>query len=125
MTTAENENKVTLLVDLKKYRIRIHKSTLHLLGDPEYIQLLVNPSDMLVAIQSQEKPGNQTCKINWDKLSSSDNSYELYSRLLTLRLCDAFGCMREGRCYRLIGSVLPANKVAYFSIKEMQPLDGD
>ncbi len=36
-----------LCIDLKKNRIRIHRQTLHLLGDPDYIQLLVNPSKMM------------------------------------------------------------------------------
>ena len=41
-----------ILVDLKKRRIRIRKSTLHQLGDPEYIQLLVDPTDRMVAIRA-------------------------------------------------------------------------
>lgn len=120
---ADTENKISMLVDLKKYRLRIHRSALHMLGDPEYIQLLVNPSDMVVAIQSRDVPGSQTCKINWKKLKSSDCSCELYSRLLTIRMCDAFGCMKEGRSYRLYGSVVPQERIAYFPIKDMQPLD--
>lgn len=34
-----------LLIDMKKYRIRIRKQTLHQLGDPSYIQLLINPGE--------------------------------------------------------------------------------
>lgn len=40
-----------LCIDLKKNRIRIHKLTLHMLGDPEYIQLLVNPCTHMIAIR--------------------------------------------------------------------------
>lgn len=40
-----------LFIDLKKNRIRIHKQTLHLLGDPEYIQLLINPVTRLIAVR--------------------------------------------------------------------------
>lgn len=117
----ESDNRVSMLVDLKKYRLRIHKTALRLLGNPENIQLLVNPADMAVAIMSRDKPGEQTLKINWVKLKSAD--CELYSRLLTLRLCDAFGCMREGRCYRFNGYVIPQERIAYFPLKEMQPID--
>ena len=46
---------VTISVDLKKYRIRIYKSMLRLLGDPPYIQLLVNPDNKCVAIRAVEK----------------------------------------------------------------------
>ena len=47
----ETSLKPVLCIDLKKNRIRIHKLTLHMLGDPEYIQLLVNPQDSMIAIK--------------------------------------------------------------------------
>ena len=43
--------KPILCIDLKKNRIRIHKQTLRLLGNPEYIQLLVNPDIHMIAIR--------------------------------------------------------------------------
>lgn len=120
---ADTDNRVSMLVDLKKYRLRIHKSVLHVLGDPEYIQLLVNPADMVVAIISRDTPDEQTLKINWNKLKNAD--CELYSRLLTVRLCDAFGCMKEGRCYRFYGYAIPQKRIAYFPLKDMLPINQD
>ncbi len=32
-----------ICIDFKKNRIRIHRNTLRQIGNPEYIQLLVNP----------------------------------------------------------------------------------
>ena len=46
---------VTMAVDTKKYGIRIHKALFRQLGEPRYIQLLVNPDDGVVAIQTVEK----------------------------------------------------------------------
>lgn len=43
-------------IDTKRGRIRIHKAVLHQLGDPQYIQLLVNPSDMVVAVRCIDAP---------------------------------------------------------------------
>lgn len=37
------KNVPVIVIDSKSGRIRIHRNTLHLLGDPEYIQLLINP----------------------------------------------------------------------------------
>lgn len=34
----QTQQQVTIAVDLKKYRIRIHRNTLALLGTPKYIQ---------------------------------------------------------------------------------------
>ena len=47
----QTRQQVTIAVDLKKYRIRIHRSTLTLLGTPKYVQFLVSPSAMMLAIQ--------------------------------------------------------------------------
>ena len=39
----DNELHTTQIsIDLKKYRIRVHKESLHLIGDPAYIQFLVS-----------------------------------------------------------------------------------
>lgn len=70
----------TIAIDLKKYRIRIHKATIHLLGDPKYIQLLVKPASSQVAIRAIEKEthGDQNFKVD-SKTMKSDNSYEIYT----------------------------------------------
>ena len=49
----------------QKYGIRIHKALFRQLGEPRYIQLLVNPDDGVVAIQTVEKEmsGGQTHRI--------------------------------------------------------------
>ena len=57
-----------LCIDLKKNRIRIHKLTLHKLGDPEYIQLLVNPTARMIAIR---------CSNREDNLAHHIRSYQL------------------------------------------------
>ena len=68
-----------LCIDLKKNRIRIHKHTLHMLGDPEYIQLLVNPDTHMIAVR---KSVRQDYLAHHVRACYSDirNSYELYSR---------------------------------------------
>ena len=60
-------------IDLKQYRIRVHKSALHQIGDPEYIQLMIKPSEkpkarqlLSVAIQAvlDEHPDNDNYGVN-------------------------------------------------------------
>ena len=79
-----------LCIDLKKNRIRIHKNTLHMLGDPEYIQLLVNPDTHMIAVR---KSVRQDYLAHHVRACYSDirNSYELYSRelLQTLKQTNA------------------------------------
>lgn len=111
---------MTLSIDLKKYRIRIHKSTLRLLGDPQYIQLLVHPENMVVAIRSvdHESSTAQTHKIDKKQLQS-DNSVELYSRILITRLCEVASELDNGATYRMHGEMIPSQNLAVFSLKTL------
>lgn len=124
MPTQVSSIPTTLSIDLKKYRIRIHKSTLRLLGDPQYIQLLVNPESMAVAIRSATSAFNndQTHKIS-QKQVQSDNSVELYSRPFITRLCTVADGLDNGLTYHMHGEVLPSQNLAVFSLKTLQRID--
>lgn len=80
---------VIMSFDLKKYRIRIHKSTIHLMGDPKYIHFLVNPGKRTVAIRAAEEgsPGKDAHRIR-PQILESDNSYEIYSRAFLKKLIE-------------------------------------
>ena len=45
----------TISIDLKEYCIRIHRTVYRMLGEPKYIQLLVNPDLGYVGIKASEK----------------------------------------------------------------------
>ena len=111
---------VSLSIDMKKYRIRIYKTTLHLLGDPSYIQLLVNPVNGDVAIQSVDHvvSGDQTHKVS-KKAMASDNSIEIYSRSFITRLIDVAGELDRDCLYQMSGRVNPSKRIAVFSLKAM------
>ena len=42
MSSNDSQN-IRMAVDLKKYRFRVHKGTLHALGDPSQVQLMFDP----------------------------------------------------------------------------------
>ena len=44
------ESRPTIFIDMKKSRIRIHRRTLQMLGNPTHIQLLVNPDSRTIAV---------------------------------------------------------------------------
>jgi len=115
---------VSISVDMKKYRMRLHKSTLHLLGDPNYVQLLVSPDHSMVAIRSVKYPysGDQTHKINKRQLTS-DNSIEIYSRLFTQLLLSTAGVMNTKTLYRLTGRVCKERGVALFPLKTIEAIE--
>jgi len=111
-------------IDLKKFRIRVHKESLHLIGDPKYIQFLVNISSRLVAIRADEKEqvDLQTHRVDQTRMES-DFSFEIYSRPFIERLCKEFNCFNEGNSYRLTGTAIQSERIAVFPLDSLQKID--
>lgn len=111
---------ISISIDLKKYRLRIHKSSLHLLGDPAYIQLLVNPDKKLVAFRSldRESPRAQSHRISMTQLKS-DGSIEIYSYPFLSKLRDLTDAVDEGKLYRMHGMAFPSSRVAVFPLSSL------
>lgn len=113
----------SLSVDLRKFRIRIHKTTLGQLGLPSYIQLLVNPKDRIVAIRGLERRCKEAHVVSFTRLKS-DNSYELYSKQLITTLMSLLPEL-DGNCtYRLTGEVSIDKKTAFFPLNTIQRVEG-
>lgn len=123
---AEVIRNISISIDVKKHRIRIHKPTIHLMGDPKLIQLLFNPVDMEVAIRctDEEVPGGQEIRVNPKKLQ---NGYdvEFYSSMLIDRMRSFHGDMKWNGTYRLSGSYFPSMRVALFPMNTLQRFEYD
>ena len=119
-----NSPTVLLSVDMKKYRIRIHKATLHLLGDPPYIQLLINPASSIVALKSVSRSTSkdQTHRVPKKTLRSS-NSVEIYSKYFIDKLIELVPDLTDGNCYHMTGTIIPSEKMVVFSFKTLRPFD--
>ena len=124
---AEQANPTVLLsVDMKKYRIRVHKVTLHLLGDPPYIQLLINPKAQVVALKSVRRStsGDQAHRVSKKTLQST-NSIEIYSKYFIDKLNELMPDLSDGNCYHMTGTIVPSEKLAVFSFKTLTPFAED
>ena len=88
-----NKQSVSITIDIKNNRIRIHKLGLHLLQDPKHIQILVNPTKRKLAIKpaTKDTPHMQTIKIE-NKALPSDNCVEIYSASLCQTLLKEILC---------------------------------
>lgn len=122
---ADTKTQADIVIDVKKFRLRIYKSTLHELGDPMYIQLLVNPTKMHLVIVPVDKKqsGDQTLIIGTN-LNRSGQSCEVYSMVFISKLCAITGKMIKGHSYRVKGEVIPAQRIALFyldTIEELYP----
>lgn len=115
-----------LLVDMKKDRIRIRKATLHQIGDPSYIQLLVNPKTLAVAIRAVdiEISGDQTYRIG-RRLKDSSNYIEIRSRPFMQRLRLIANGLDLGHSYHIWGHILPDERAAVYYLNTMRPTTED
>lgn len=104
-------------INFKRNLIRIHKATLNLLGQPEYIQLLVNPDERTIAITKGLCSDKLAHRIYYDRIKKGQ-SCELYSinllrNLMTIsRQCDI------NESYRIYGNYFPNYEIARFPIDE-------
>lgn len=106
-----------ILVDLKKCRIRIHKNTLHSIGDPDHVLLLVNPEERTLALLSSDTFDPRAHKII-NVSSSNQKCIELYSRSLVKNLHNLCSYWQDNQSYRLYGEIIPNEGVAQFHMDE-------
>lgn len=107
----------TMSFDLKKFRIRIHKSTIRAIGDPRYIHLLVSPDKKSVGVKAcfDRTPDKDAHRVN-QYLMESDNSYEIYSSAFVKKLCKELGQLDENVSYRIKGRIVPSEQMAVYSL---------
>ena len=108
-----------LSVNLRKPLSRIHKDTLHILGDPEYILLLVNPEDKSVAILPSDRSDLKAHRILRYNLKNN-KSFELYSTNLVRNLCALGANWKTSGTYKMFGYEVPGQNVVKFKLEEAQ-----
>ena len=95
--------------------IRIHRNTLRQIGNPEYIQLLVNPDQKMIGIKASCAEDKLAHKVK-DYFVINGNSYELYSRELLYSLSQLNLSWEKFNIFRLEGNIYPDKKIALFSM---------
>ena len=115
--TENNIAQPIILVDLKKYRIRIHKNTLHAIGDPDYVLLLVNPEERTLAILRGDRSDQRAHHITRASLEKK-KPFELYSRSLVKSLRDLCNNWQDNHSYHLYGEIISNEGVAQFHMFE-------
>lgn len=122
MSSAAN-NSAIMTIDLKRNRFRIHKATLSKMGNPQYIQFLINPEEMFLAILGSDKPlaGGTANRVNL--VHTPSKSVEFYSTTLLAGVLEMIGLLDFRYSYRLTGEIDMANRVAYFSMKTLRKFE--
>lgn len=114
-------NKPVIFIDQRKARIRIYRNTLHLLGDPAFIQILVNPESLNIAIRPAASADALAHRILWKRMGEKQ-SYELHSSILIRKLQSMCVGWAAGKSYRVFGEMLPSENIALFDLNKVQPV---
>lgn len=110
-----------ILIDLKKKRIRIHRSTLHALGDPDRVYLLVNPEQRMLAVQSAVASDKRAHKV-YTTAESNRQTYELYSTSLVANLLALNPDWSEPYKYRIKGEAITSESAVVFKMDDATPV---
>ena len=112
--------KPSILIDMRKNRIRIHKNTLRALGNPDFVVLIVNPEEYTLGIKCSTIDDKLAHRIRKNTLKKE---CELHSkRLMTAfyRLCPDWD---DKKNYRLEGDVIKEENMVVFSMRKFTVLE--
>ena len=113
----KNLKNLPLVIDPKKSRLRIHKQTLALLDNPQYIQLLVNPEKKIILLCPVSSYQAACERIKWEQLSES-KCCEIYSTSFIEKLMLLSDDWNENMSYKLNGTLLPKQKVIMYHMQD-------
>lgn len=120
---SSNTNRPAILIDLKKDRIRIYKRTLHAIGDPKYILLLVNPEDRTIVILRGDQDDQRAFRLPPARFTDKQ-CFELHSKALIQNLRGMCDDWIDNYSYRIYGEVVKNEGIAHFCISESKPTYG-
>ena len=110
-----------ITVDLKKNRIRIYKTAIHLLGDPAFLLLLVNPEDRSICVSCGDPNDKRSHRVRLSALKGG-NSFELNSKSLCTALMDVCPEWSDSHSYRCYGELVPGMGIVRFPLTDAHKL---
>lgn len=103
----ENQSQALLTLDPVRNRIRIHRQAIRLLRNPAYVQFLVNPEELYIAVLGSDKPisGGTANKVRLS--DTTQQSVEFYSSILLNNFSEMVGGFDLRFNYQLTGEIDP------------------
>lgn len=108
-----------ITLDMKKNRIRIHKTTLRLLMNPKFIHILINPEKNTLAICPSLHRGRDTLSIQ----CRTNHDCELYSKDLMYQISTLKPEINTDTSYRIEGIMDEENIAIVFNISNIVTLN--
>ncbi len=111
-----NKDSPIIFLDLKKDCIRIHKSTLSHLGNPAFIQLLINPNSCNIVIHPAIEEDHLSIRVVYPKLET--HSFEVYSKSLMQSIRSISPFLQGKTSFKVCGEYLSKNNLTLFSLRD-------
>ncbi len=111
---------VVMTIDTRKPRLRIHKATIRQMGNPKFVQLMINGKDRRIALRGYDRHISGLLEFRVDKqMVDSGAPVDWYSAGLIADLCAAFQEIKRGNSYNLTGYIVPSERAAFFDISSL------
>lgn len=101
-----------IYIDATRSRVRIFKSTIKQLGNPAYIQLLVNPATQCIAVL----PSDTTNKSLSHKVNLTAGSYEINSKCFVEKLLELYSPVSRFNKVKIEGYYSKTQNTAFFPL---------
>lgn len=111
-----------MTLDIKKHRVRLYKQSLRLLGDPEYVQFLVNPDKQFFIVRRGSDKDVGVHKIYWTIINENHYCCEFYSKYFIEALQSLFSAEDDNQSYRIIGKYSKRHDFIVYNLKESEPI---
>jgi len=105
-----------MLLDLQYNTIRIHRNTLSYLGNPKFIQFMINPNTNEIIIKKCNSNDIGSERIRWEVLNENNKSCEFYSKSLIKLIRTVFYNDQDTNKYCFTGRYINAENLAIFDI---------
>lgn len=112
------EGKLKIAIDFYSRRIRIHKCTIKALGTPEYVLMIVNPTEKTIGLLGCSEAVRGSHKIR----TRDARSCELCSKPLVDTIKNTFLEIHSERSCVFEGEYISKENMARFSIVNSRPL---
>ncbi len=112
-----NPRQAIITIDAKKPRLRIYKATIHQMGDPKYVQLMINLEHRRIALRGVDShiPGQHEIRVD-RQMANTEDCVDWYSTDLIAQLCSVFHEIERGNSYNLAGILVASERAAFFDI---------
>lgn len=110
--------KPTISINIKDSSIMIHKNTLRILGNPEYIQILINPADKTIVVCCSSECDHLAHPVSREILVNNRKTLKIYSNALLQNLHKIYPKWTKDYTYRMTGEFFSRLNIVKFNMSD-------